>query len=435
MVAIAIRRENKSRWERRTPLTPAHVRQIVAQGIDVVVQPSPVRIFTDAEYQHAGAQVHEAIDACPIVFGVKEMPADSFQPDRTYVFFSHTHKAQPYNMPMLRRVIDQGATLIDYELITDHKGQRLIFFGRYAGLAGMLDTLWALGRRLEAEGLRSPFAAVRRAWEYSDLNEARQAIYQVGATISKDGLPEEITPLVCGFAGYGRVSLGAQEIYDLLPVRSIDPEDLAAFRAGGEASPHFLYKSVFREEHMYRRRDGGAFDFGEFVASPERYEARFEELLPHIDVLLHGIYWEERYPELMSRDFLRRCWSAPTRPRLRVIGDVTCDIRGSLACTIRPADTDHPVYVYRPEDDTAVEAFDGPGPLVLAVDNLPCELPRDASEEFGSALLPFIARLARAHENGAAALEDLPDEIRRAVIVHRGRLTEAHAHLAEHLPG
>ena len=435
MVAIAIRREDKSRWERRAPLTPTHVRQIVAQGIDVVVQSSPIRIFTDAEYQHAGARIHEAIDDCPLVFGVKEMPADIFEPDRSYVFFSHTHKGQAYNMPMLQRIIEQRATLIDYELITDAQGRRLIFFGRYAGLAGMIDTLWAFGRRLEAEGVRSPFAAVRRAWEYADLDEARRAIAEVGAAISNDGLPPEITPLICGFAGYGRVSQGAQEIYDLLPVRSIAPEELASFRSSGQGQSHFVYKSEFHEQHMYRRREGGAFDFDEFIASPERYDACFEELLPQIDILLHGIYWEERYPELMSRSFLQRCWAEGARPRLRVVGDVTCDIRGSVACTIRPATTDHPVYIYRPEDDTAVEAFDGPGPLVLAVDNLPCELPRDASEEFGSALLPFIARLARAHGKGPAALEDLPEEIRRAVIVHLGRLTEAHAHLAEHLPG
>lgn len=434
MVCIAIRREDKSRWERRTPLTPIHVQQLAGQGIDVIVQPSPVRIFTDAEYQHAGAKVHENLGECPVIFGVKEMPTSVFEAGRTCVFFSHTHKGQAHNMPMLKSIIDRGATLIDYELITDDQGRRLIFFGRYAGLAGMLDTLWALGQRLEAEGTPTPFGSLKRAWEYDGLEEARKEIARVAREIARDGLPSSISPLICGFAGYGRVSMGAQEIYDLLPVREIDPTQLGEFRKGAAHSPHFVYKSVFHEEHMYRRKDGGPFSFDEFIASPQLYEATFEQLLPHIDVLLHGIYWEDRFPKLMSREFLCQSWSAPHEPRLKVIGDVTCDIRGSIDCTIKATVTDHPTYIYRPEEDATLDAFTGPGPLVLAVDNLPCELPRDSSEEFGAGLSPFVTRIARAHTGGKLDFDRLPEEIQRAVIVLEGQLREPFRHLEPLLP-
>ena len=185
---------------------------------------------------------------------------------------------------------------------------------------------------------------------------------------------------------------------------------------------------------MSRRLGGGGLDFGRSVAAPQGQAARFEALVQPIDILLHGIYWADRFPELLSREFLRRCWSGGQRPRLRVIGDVTCDIRGSIACTIRPADTDHPTYVYPPESDETIEAFDGPGPLVLAVDNLPCELPRDSSAEFGAALAPFVGRMARAVSPDGLDIDRLPAEIRRAVIVHQGRLTAEREHLAALLP-
>ena len=151
---LGIRREDKNEWERRAPLAPDAVSRLVAQGVEVLVEPSPRRIFTDLEYARAGARIAPDLSACTLVLGVKEIPPARFRPGGAYCFFSHTIKGQPYNMGMLARLRELGCTLLDYELVKDDQGRRLIFFGRHAGLAGMLDSLWALGRRLAEEGDR-----------------------------------------------------------------------------------------------------------------------------------------------------------------------------------------------------------------------------------------------------------------------------------------
>jgi alpha-aminoadipic semialdehyde synthase len=195
----------------------------VGEGLSVVVQPSPSRIFSDEEYRLVGAKVDEDLFGCSAVFGVKEMPVDQFREDGTYAFFSHTIKGQPYNMEMLKVLMAKRCHLIDYETVTDEVGRRLIFFGRFAGLAGMLDSLWAFGRRLEHEGLHTPFGELRPAFEYDSLEEAKGAIRALGSRIKAGGLPEELAPLIVGFTGYGNVSLGAQEILSLLPVQELSP--------------------------------------------------------------------------------------------------------------------------------------------------------------------------------------------------------------------
>jgi alpha-aminoadipic semialdehyde synthase len=217
---IGIRREDKSDWERRAPLTPEHVRRLAGDGIDIHVQRSAKRAFADDDYAGAGARLGDDLDGCRVVMGVKEIPPDELRSDTTYLFFSHTTKGQPHNMPMLRRLIELGATLIDYENVVDDRGLRLIFFGRHAGYAGMIDGLWALGRRLELEGHTTPFAELRPAHAYADLDEARAAIAAAGERIRDRGLPETLHPLVFGITGTGNVSSGEREILDGLPVVS-----------------------------------------------------------------------------------------------------------------------------------------------------------------------------------------------------------------------
>lgn len=432
MAWIGIRREDKNRWERRAPLAPEHVAKLLEQGVGVFVQPSPIRIFADEEYEQAGARLAEHLSDAPVIMGVKEMPLDVFEPNKTYVFFSHTHKGQPHNMPMLGRILDQGCSLIDYELVRDAEDRRLIFFGRFAGMAGMIDTLWAYGRRLEAEGIESPFATLRRAWEYESLQHAQDALRKVSRAISRNGLPSSIGPLVCGFSGYGHVSRGAQEIFDLLPVREIDPEQLIRRDTKDGMSRQVIYKTVFEERHMYRRIEPSTFDFDEFVSQPEKYRAAFERFLPHLDILVHGIYWEERFPRLITREALEQDWSSTEKPRLRVVGDITCDVGGSIACTVKPTDQEQTAYIYDPAEDRVLEGrFDGPGPLVVAVDNLPCELSREATKAFGDALVDYVEPIAEAQTPEGLDLDRLPDQIRRGVVAHRGRLTDEHRHLAK----
>src|SRR5215471_9608452 len=203
---IGLRREDKNEWERRVPLTPSHVKSLIEKGLRVFVQPSSIRIFKNDEYLEAGATIQEDLTNCDVVFAVKEIPADFFRHGGTYMFFSHTFKGQPYNMPMLRKVLDLGATLIDYEKVTDEQNRRLIFFGNYAGTAGMFETLYTLGKRLAWEGMPNPLASLTRPLEYSGLEEAKAALRSVGEQIGREGLPAAISPLLIGFSGYGNAS-------------------------------------------------------------------------------------------------------------------------------------------------------------------------------------------------------------------------------------
>ncbi|MBZ0268908.1 hypothetical protein K8I85_12180, partial [bacterium] len=203
MGILGIRREDKNRWERRVPLVPGDVSRLVRQGVTIHVESSPNRCIPDAEYEAAGAIVVKDLAEATAILGVKEVPVGKIIPGRTYLFFSHTMKGQSYNMPMLRRLMDAGCTLLDYELVTDENGLRTIAFGRHAGLAGAIDTLWALGRRFTAEGIDTPLAALHQALDYDDLDDARTAVREVGARIGAEGLPEAASPLAIGVTGEG----------------------------------------------------------------------------------------------------------------------------------------------------------------------------------------------------------------------------------------
>ncbi len=432
---IGIRTEDKNEWERRAPLAPEHVAQLTAAGVAVLVEPSPRRAFADADYQRAGAELApDLMDRpdCPVVLAVKEIPTRLLREQRTYVYFAHVIKGQPYNMPMLQRVLELGATLIDYERVVDDQGRRLIFFGRHAGLAGMLDSLWALGRRLEHEGFDTPFARLQPAHAYADLAAAERAVDAVGRAIASQGLPIEIGPLVFGFAGYGNVSQGAQAILDRLPHRSLEPEQLAeTLRA---PDPKRVTKVVFAEQHMVRPLDPQQpFALQDYYQHPERYRGVFGRYVPYLSVLVNCIYWTPDYPRLVSRDLLRGMFGAGLQPRLRVIGDISIDIEGAVECSLKATDPSAPVYVYLPEQDRVVDGVSGHGPVVLAVDNLPCELPVEATRDFGDALLPYVAGLAGADRSVPFAELDLPAPLKRAVIAHRGQLTPDYAYLQEPL--
>jgi alpha-aminoadipic semialdehyde synthase len=369
-----------------------------------------------------------------VVLGVKEIPVEKILPKRSYVFFSHTIKGQSYNMPLLRRVLDARASLLDYECITDEQGQRLVAFGRQAGQAGMIDTLWALGCRLAAEGYAIPLDELRPAWRYASLAEALAAVEDAGRRMRAEGLPAACTPLVVGITGHGRVASGAWEVMQRLEPLSVPPEELPRVHLDPLAKERVVECRLL-PEHYVAREDGAAFDFEHFLAHPELYRATIEHHLPHLSALVNGIYWDERYPKLVTRRYLEETWNAGESPRLRVIGDVTCDIRGAVESTVAATTPESPTYLYRPDTDEAhAGVLAGPGPLVLAVDNLPCELPREASQSFGDALAPLIEALVAAHDSGTLAPDALPDELGRALIAHEGRLRERFAYLEKHLP-
>jgi alpha-aminoadipic semialdehyde synthase len=354
--------------------------------------------------------------------------------DRAYVFFAHVIKGQPYNMPMLRRLLELGCTLIDYERVVDEKNRRLIFFGWHAGVAGIIDTLWALGQRLSWEGIANPFATLRQTHLYHDLEEAKAALELVRARIKAEGLPEELTPLTIGIAGYGNVSRGAQEMLDLLPIIDVEPEELEAIAASTDYSRHHIYKAIFKEWHMVEPASAGqVFELQDYYDHPEKYRGVFEQYVPNLTVLVNAIYWTERYPRLITKAYLEELHGSQPAPRLKVIGDISCDVEGAIECTIRSTEPGDPVYVYNPVTGQASDGYEGSGVVIMAVDILPAELPREASAYFGRVLKPFIPAIARCDLSVPFEDCNLPPEIKRAVIAYQGQLTPDYEYIQDYL--
>jgi alpha-aminoadipic semialdehyde synthase len=218
---IGIRRADKNDWEQRVPLIPQDVKYLKDKfGIRTLIQPSDIRAYKNEEYEKAGAEVVENIQKANTIFAVKEIPLHFYRANKTYVFFSHTIKGQEYNMSLLKKMMGLKCNLIDYERIVNEKNQRLIFFGKYAGIAGMIESLHALGQKLEKKSIETPFSNIKQAYKYNSIEEAKLQLKEIGGHIKKYGIPKGIQPIVVGFAGYGNVSQGAQEIFDILPLKS-----------------------------------------------------------------------------------------------------------------------------------------------------------------------------------------------------------------------
>ena len=431
---VGIRREDKSEWERRVPLNPTDLADLQgAHDVRFQVQPSEIRVYTDDDYRAAGIAIEESLGDADLVFAVKEIPTALLRPGKTYVYFSHVIKGQPYNMPMLRRLMELGCSLVDYEKIADDQGRRLIFFSLHAGYAGMIETLWCLGKRLAAQGVDTPINEVRHAYEYPSLEAALEHLRELGERIRAGGLDARLRPLVFGVAGYGNVSRGCQEMLDALGATEIPVADLAAHASrGGEASP--LLRVVFKEEDMVEPvAPGGTFDLQDYYGNPEKYRGTFANHLPYLDALVNTIYWDERYPRLVTKAWARESYTAASPARLQVIGDISCDIEGSIELTVRTTTPDVPGFVYDPTVDAALPGLEGVGPVVMAVDNLPCELPRESSDHFSRVLREMVPDLVRADWTADFAGLALPPSLKGAVIVHKGHLTPPYTYLQQHL--
>ncbi len=433
---IGIRREDISRFERRVPLIPAHVRELIREyDLKIYVQPSTIRVFPDSEYLAVGAFVQEDICPSQVVLAIKEIPISKLEPGKTYIFFSHTIKGQPHNMPMLKKILELGCTLIDYEKMTDDQGRRVLFFGNYAGHAGLVDSLWAYGQRMKIMGVKTPFLKLKQAIDYSNLTELKEDIRQIGKEIEGKGLPAEIGPFICGFFGYGHVSQGAQETYDLLPAVEIPASELVETVEKGYFSLHRVYKVVFKEEDMVKPKGDLVFDLDDYYHHPEKYYPVTENYLPYLSVLINAIFWTPKYPKFVTRKFLEKLYSGTTQPRLQVIGDITCDINGSIECTVRATDSERPVYVFDPVTGQTLDGFEGYGPVVMAVYNLPAELPLESSTYFSQRLKTFIPNLAKADFEQPFEQIELDPVVKRAVIAYRGELAPDYKYLTEYIEG
>ncbi len=384
-------------------------------GLEVHVQRSDRRCFRDQDFAAAGAELVDDLSDAGVILGVKEIPEGLLESGKTYMFFSHTTKGQPHNMPMLSRLLELGCTLLDYELVENDEGVRTIAFGRYAGLAGAIDTLWALGRRLQAEGIETPLARVRPAWQYEELGAARNAIGDVSQEIAKGGLPAAVSPLAFGVTGAGgKVSSGALEILDLLPSRRVDPDDLEAFYARPAGTNEIAIVSYGPEHLVEPVANGANYDWDEYLNHPDRYRSQFAPHLGRLVALVHGILWKEGFPKFILRRDLAALWRDGRTPSLRVITDITCDVGGSNESLLRVTDPGDPAYLYDPATGRAIDGWTGPGPMVLPVDIFPAELPKDASQHFSEVLAPLVPALAGS--------DPYPAELRRSIIVRGGEL-------------
>jgi saccharopine dehydrogenase (NAD+, L-lysine forming) len=250
--------------------------------------------------------------------------------------------------------------------------------------------------------------------------------------IVKNGLPEEISPFIVAVTGYGNVSNGAQEIFNLLPVKEIAPEQIPFIAQQKDLPRNLIYRAVFKEKDLAVRKDGSEFDLEHYYAHPEMYKDRFTQYIPHLNGIVNGMYWDLRYPRIVTKEYLKKHF-AEENPRLSVIGDITCDPDGSIQITHKGTEIENPVFVYHPDSEEYTMGFSGNGVLVMPVDILPSELPRESSEAFSAALRGFIPAIANADFNVSFDALNLPGPIKKATILLKGELTPNYSYIQQYL--
>lgn len=398
-VTIGLIREGKTPPDKRVPFTPLQVEEIEQRfpHVKVVCQQSPVRCFKDDEYRDLGFDVVEDMRNCDILMGIKEVPVANLIPDKTYLFFSHTIKKQPYNRKLLQEVLKKNIRLIDYETLKDSQGNRLVAFGRFAGIVGAYNGLLTYGKRFN-------LFDIRRAYDCFDVNDLKLELRKI-----------KLPNIKIALTGAGRVAKGAMETLDTAGIRKVHPHD---FVRNQFDEPVYVQLSS-ADYHV--RKEGGHFNREEFHKHPERYEGRFAEFTKVTDLLLAGAYWNPKAPLLFTRpDML-----APEF-KIKVIADITCDIDGSIPSTKRASSIVDPIYDYNPHTDTVhAPLTDEKFVTVMAIDNLPCELPRSASEEFGRDLIDRILK--------PLLLEDTEQIIERATLTKEGKLTPHFSYLQDYV--
>ncbi|XP_059634664.1 alpha-aminoadipic semialdehyde synthase isoform X2 [Cornus florida] len=431
---VGILSESVNKWERRVPLTPSHCARLLHGGKGqtgvgrIIVQPSLKRIHHDTLYEDVGCEISNDLSECGLILGIKQPKLEMILPDRAYAFFSHTHKAQKENMPLLDKILAERASLFDYELIVGDHGKRLLAFGKFAGRAGMIDFFRGLGQRYLSLGYSTPFLSLGASYMYSSLAAAKAAVISVGEEISSLGLPSEICPLVFVFTGSGNASLGAQEIFKLLPHTFVDPSKLPElFGTARDLSQSTraskrvfqVYGCVVTCQDMVAHKDPTkVFDKADYYAHPEHYNPIFhEKIAPYASVIVNCMYWEQRFPRLLStnqlQDLMRK--GCP----LVGVSDITCDIGGSIEFVNSTTLIDSPFF-----SDSYHHDMEDKGVICLAVDILPTEFAKEASQHFGDILSQFIGSLVSIKD-----IEELPAHLRRACIAHGGALTSLYEYI------
>ncbi|MFQ3173857.1 MAG: alanine dehydrogenase [Flavobacterium sp.] len=397
---FGILKERKSPPDRRVVFSPNAVVQLKQLYSDTVVkvESSEIRIFTDNQYENLGIEVAEDISDCDVLFGVKEVPVGNLIPNKSYFFFSHTIKKQPYNRILLQAILEKNIKLYDHETIVNADGRRLIGFGRYAGIVGVYNTIRAFGTKFEL--FRLPKAEM--------LSGREELITYLKRIV--------FPPIKIVVTGTGKVGGGIKEILDAIKITEVTVDNFLTKKYA-----QAVYTQIGVLDYN-KRMDGRVLDCNDFYLNPEEYVSDFERFTKVSDILITGHYHANEAPLILSKEMLKSkdC-------KIKVVGDVSCDINGPIGCTLRASTIANPFYGYSPSEDKEVDVFHPAAVVVMAVDNLPCELPKDASEGFGTM---FIEYVIPAFFNG-----DKDGVLQRAQMTENGKLTEKFSYLQDFVDG
>ena len=397
---FGIIKERKNPPDRRVVFTPEELERLQSDYPDalVKVESSDIRVFPDEDYSKLGIEVAEDISDCEVFFGVKEIPVDYLIPNKKYFFFSHTIKKQPYNRKLLQAILEKNIELYDHETIVDANNKRLIGFGRYAGIVGAYNGFRAFGIKYELFNL--PKAET--------LNSKEDLVVR---------LRRQIFPnLKIVLTGHGKVGMGAKEILDGMKIKQVSVDD---FLNKVYSQPVYTQIDVL---DYNKRIDGQVLDNKDFYNNPQEYTSDFERFTKVADIFMAGHFHGNNAPDILTQDMLKAADC-----KIKVVADISCDVDGPIACTIKASTIAEPFFGYLPGEHKEVP-YTHPGSImVMSVDNLPCELPKDASEGFGEMFMKYVIP---AFFNG-----DKDGILQRAKITENGKLTPRFAYLQDYVDG
>ena len=394
---LGILREDKVPQDNRVPFTPNQCTLLKSMypGLEIYVQPSPHRCFSDDEYREHNVHIRENLSLCNILMGVKEVPPENLIPDKTYLFFSHTLKKQPHNKKLLQTILKKNIRLIDYETLTWETGERILGFGHFAGVVGAHNGLLFYGKRTGLYDLK-------RAFQCKDY-------YELIGLYNNIKLPS----IKILLTGTGRVAKGAFEFLDAIGIKMVGAEN---FLHGKYNEPVYC---VLNSEQLYSRKLDGGFDRREFHERPELYKSKFHPYTEVTDLMINAIFWHLRAPQFFAKEDMAR----PSF-HIQLIADITCDVNGSVPSTIRESTIQDAIYGYDPKKQVETKPFQKDCIDVMAVSNLPNELPREASTEFGNNLMQFVTD---------ELFSDFSVIIERASMTKNGKLTARFMYLEDYV--
>jgi alanine dehydrogenase len=395
---IGIIREGKVPPDLRTPLVPHQCYELMNNypNVSIVVQPSPHRCFNEDEYARYGAEIKEDLSDCDVLMGIKEVPISDLIAGKTYMFFSHTIKKQAHNRKLLREIISKKIRLIDYETLVWENGSRILGFGRFAGIVGTHNGFLTYGKKFELFDLKS----AHDCKNYLELKSQYKNI--------------KLPAIRICLTGDGRVAHGVLEMLHYLNVREVTKKEYTDTKFD---EPVFVH---LRTDDLYHRKDGMAWDKADFYHNPEIYECNFQAYYRSTDMMINAIFWKQGIPVFFTREEMKN-----PDFEIDVIADISCDIDGSIPSTVKAATIEDPVYGWHALSEKVVAPFQKHTIDMMTVGNLPCELPLDASTEFGTYLLHHVLPELIDNENGFI--------IKHATITKDGELTAGYKYLEDYV--